>query len=215
MLNSEQLDVWMSRLRSRKSVNLRADVVAEVNAAIVDLERKPFIPWFLEVNTPLTLALDSGNVALPANFSLEREGWRPYYVLEGTVYYLTKRVEGKVVGHVTEKTSPQIYGIIGDTLEFRPLADQEYTLNFYYYARTDGGFADDGSAVSNLWLLNVPEWVFAKAAVIVARMHLRNEELARDMAQLEIRSKTDAYKYHEARKHQNQDYEVGGASDGT
>lgn len=215
MKNSEQLDIWMSRLGQRKSLRVREDMVAEINAAIRNLENKPFVPWFLEQKAQLTVSAGDTSVSLPDNFILETEHHRPYYVLDGTVYYLGKRIRGAVFGFQTTSTSPQIYGIIGNTMEFRPVADQAYTFNLYYYAKNGGSFADDDNEVTNVWVLEAEEWIFAEAAIKVAALHLQNQALGADFVGLAAAAKRDIYAKHEAREHTNQDYEVGGVSDGS
>lgn len=215
MLNSELITQWMSRLGQRKSTRVREDLLTEINSAIIMLERKPFIPWFLQKTAQLQINADVSTLNLPLDFSLERENTRPYFVEEGTVYYLTKVIAGKIYGYTTGSTRPQAYALIGDTIEFRPIADKSYTLMLRYYATTSGGVLDDDLEVSNLWLLNAPEWIASKACKMTARFHLQNQPLAADFQALELMEKRETYNYHEAREHQNQDYIVGGISDGS
>lgn len=213
--NAELIDQWMSRLGQRTSTRVRADLVAEVNSAIRNLESEAFMPWFLQSTLTLNVAIDESFRLLPTDFVIEREGTRPYYVLEGTVYYLRKMISGAIFGHVTENTRPTRYSIIGNEFHFRPVADQAYAINIPYYAKTGGGIAYDQAEVDNLWLLNAEDWVAYKALKTTAGFHLQNTQKAADFAQMEHSEKLSIYKLHQAREAQNQDYEVGGISDGS
>lgn len=216
MTNAELIEQMMSRLGQRRSVRVRADLVTEVTSAIVDLEAEPFIPWFLQDTAELAFDEGLSFVELPDDFSIEREGTRPYYVLEGTTCFLTKMISGAIFGYTTTDTSPQRYSIIGNEMHIRPVADQDYVINVPYYAKTDGaGFADNSNPISNIWLLEAREWVINKALAIVAGQHLQNERLEAKFFALEGRHKRQIYSKHIAREAQNQDYEVGGSSDGT
>lgn len=214
--NKALIDQWMSRLGQRTSTRVREDLVSEVVSAIQDLEAEPFIPWFLQATASLNFAADDSFKSLPNDFAIEREGSRPYYVLEGTTYFLTKMVSGAIYGYTTEKTRPVRYSLVGDEFHIRPVADQSYTIYVPYYAKTDGaGFSDDSVDVSNIWLLEAREWVANKALAIVAGQHLQNERMEQKFFALEGRHKRKVYNKHIAREAQNQDYEVGGASDGS
>jgi hypothetical protein len=213
--NSELIDQWMSRLGQRTSTRVRADLVSEVNSAIKDLEVQPFVPWFLQKTATLSISTDDVLAALPSDFIIEREGHRPYYTREGTVHYLTKMVAGMIYGYTTTEVRPMRYAIDGNNFLFRPVADQAYTIYVPYYGKTGGGFVDDSADISNIWLLNAEEWVGAKALKMTAGTHLQNKGLAADFVGLEAAQKAAVYKLHIARESQNQDYEVGGISDGS
>jgi hypothetical protein len=216
MTNAELIEQLMSRLGQRRSTRVREDLVTEVTSAIEDLEVEPFVPWFLESTATLAFSEGLTFVDLPADFSIERESTRPYYVLEGTTYYLTKMVSGAIFGYTTSNTAPQRYSIIGNEIHIRPVADQDYTIYLPYYAKTNAsGFDDNANQISNVWLLEAKEWVANKALAIVAGQHLQNERLEAKFLALEMRHKRQIYSKHIAREAQNQDYQVGGASDGT
>ena len=215
MKNSEQIDIWMSRLGQRKSQRLRTDLVAEINAAIQDLESQPFVPWFLQKTATLSVATGDSFKDLPSDFFIEREGTRPYYVLEGTTYFMRKMISGAIFGFTTTSTRPIRYSLTGNEFHFRPVADQAYSILVPYYGKTGGGVLDDSNEVSNLWILNATEWIANKALKVTARTHAQNQPLAADFAALEIQAKNNLYRLHEAREHVNQEYEMGGVSDGS
>lgn len=211
--NSELLDQAMGRLGGRSSTPLRANVLLEINTAIDTIERGTFFPWFLEQTAELSIVENDTFKAMPTDFAIEADESRPYYVLEGTVFYLTKRFHAALQGEVP--TSVKFYAILGNDFHFRMPADQAYTINVPYYARETGNLVDDGTTVSNLWLINALDWVFGAALKVVAATRIQNDKLAVTMAAMEQKAKQDLYVFHEARINLNQDFEVGGASDGT
>jgi len=193
--NTELIDQAMSRLGQRKSERVKTDVIMEINTAIENLEKATFRPWFLEKTATLSVVLNDTFKALPDDFLIEAEESRPYFVLEGTVHFLTKRFFGMLVGE--DPPELRYYAIRGNDFHFRfPVVDNT-------------------TPVSNLWLLNAKDWVFGKALGVVAAFHIHNNELAVSMSAAEIAARNDLYVFHEARINENQDFEVGGASDGT
>ena len=211
--NSELIDQAMGRLGGRSSTRLRADVVSEINMTIDNFEQGTFIPWFLEATATLDIAVDDTFVDLPDDFAIEADESRPYYVLEGTVYYLTKRFHGTLLGEVP--TSVMYYAIHGTEFHFRMAADQVYTILLAYYAKETGNLVDDDTEVSNLWLINAKEWVMSDALSTVANTHVQNYKLADRLALKAQKARNDLYVFHEARININQDFVVGGSSDGS
>ncbi len=211
--NAEILDLAMSRLGGRSSVRVRADVLLEINSAIDTLERGTFFPWFLEKTDTLSFVADDTFKALASDFAIEAEETRPYYVEEGKVFYLTKRFYGTLVGEVP--TGVKFYAIRGSDFHIRLAADKAYSILVPYYGRETGNLVDDGADVSNAWLIDAKDWVLAMALRTVAAVHLQNPTQATMFAQMEAKAKTDLYVFHEARINTNQDFVVGGSSDGT
>ena len=211
--NRELLDNALSRLGQRKSLRVRDDTIFEINQAIETLERGTFFPWFLEKTATLSLVVGDTFKALPTDFAIEQEDTRPFFVEEGAVKYLTKRFFGALQGEVP--TDLRFYAIRGNDFHFRIAADKAYTVTVLYMARTGGGFVDTTDDVSNLWLIDAAEYVTSMALVRVARFHLQNENLASDFVALEQKSKRDLYVHHESRVNLNQDFEVGGSTDGS
>lgn len=211
--NAEILDLGMSRLGQRSSTRVRADLLLEINNSIETLERGTFLPWFLESVTSLSVVTDDTSAALSANFLREVEDTRPYYTLSGTVYYLEKRLYGVLVGEAP--TGVDLYAIRGTTFHFRKAADQAYTINVLTYNKSNDPLVDNATAASNVWLLNAQDWILYHALVKVAALHVGFQEGGTNFADLANGAKIDLYNYHESRTHTNQDYFVGGASDGS
>lgn len=211
--NAEIIELAMSRLGQRKSTKVRADVISEINSSIEELERGTFHPWFLEETATLSIVANDVSKALPTDFLLEAEESRPYYVEEGKTYYLTKRFYAALLAE--EPTTLKYYAIRGETLHFRMAADKAYTIYVDYYAKTVDPIVDNSDTVSNPWLINAKDWVVYEALTTVAALHLQNQELGATMSVLAGKAKRDLYIHHEARISENQDFEVGGASDGS
>ncbi len=211
--NAQLLDQAMGRLGQRKSLTVRANVVLEINSTIAELERGTFLPWFLESSTDLALAVDDTSKALPTDFLREEEESRPYFTLDGTVRYLTKRFYGTLQGEAP--TNLRFYAIRGETFHFRFAADIAYTVTVDYYAKSNDAFVDNAVAVSNKWLLNAETWVLNEALKTVAALHINDAEKAATFALLAQVAKKDLYIYHESRINENQDFEVGGSSGGS
>ena len=211
--NAQFIDQAMGRLGQRTSPKIRANVLEEINTAIDDLERGTFFPWFLEKTATLNLVVDETFQALPSYWVIEADETRPYYVENGLVYYLTKRFYGALLGEVP--TTLKFYAIRGTEFHFRKVADKAYTVIIPYYAKTVDPLVDDATAVSNLWLLEAKNWIMGKALSVVAATNLQNLPLATTMAALEVKSRIEVFNYHEARLNQGQDFEVGGATDGS
>ena len=216
MTNAQMIDLAMSRLGRRKSTDLREQVVLEINMAIDRLETGMFIPWFLEgtVETIWQGSSQQGYTWLGPQFSKEVENTRPYYVLDDTVHYLEKRFYGVLVGE--EPTGIEYYAIRGQN-EFHVRKVPEVDMSIYVpiYLKSVSPLLDDDEEVNNSWLLYAHDWVIAEALSYVAAFHLNNEKLATIHEIAARKAKNDQYTFHEARKHENQDYFVGGASDGT
>ena len=212
--NSELLDQAMSRLGQRSSTRVRSDVVVEINKAITRFERGTFLPWFLEAEEALVFASGESSQAMSADFLREAEDTRPFYTLEGTVYFLEKRLYGVLMGLGAE-TSVKYYAIRGETFYIRMEAEQAYSITVPSYRKQNDPIADNASEVSNEWLLSAEDWVVNEALAKVAAFHLHNQKLAADLKGDATGAKNDLYIYHESRVHTNQDYFVGGSSDGS
>lgn len=210
--NSELLSNAMGRLGQRTSLKVRAALLYELNLAIQTLESGTFFPWFLEGTAELSVSKGETFVALPVDFALEVEEARPYFTLDGQVNYLHKRFYAQLQGETT--AAMQFYALHGNELHFRAPAPEDLTINFLYVKKTGGGVKDDDSAVSNLWLLNVEDWVVNEALAKVAAFHVNDANKASEFVALSQKAKRDAYVYHESRKHTSMEYSVGGASDG-
>ena len=211
--NAEVIDQAMSRLGKRASTRLRADVLTEINAAIDAAEKAPFLPWFLQDLGSISATSSATSASLPADFLREEEDTRPYYVLSGTNYYLSKRLYNMLEGETP--TSLSLYSIRGTTFYYKAAPSDALTIYLPYYKSVGGDLADDGSAVSNLWLLNARNYILAKALHMVASTVVRDDNLAREQAALRTDAWRDLVAFHESIQVENLDAYVGGASDGS
>jgi len=211
--NAEVLDLAMSRLGQRSSLRVRTDVLAEINATIDRLERGTFIPWFLEKTASLAFGVGDTSQPLPTDFAIEADESRPHFVLNGTVFYLTKRFAAAIQGEIPNAV--RFYAISGNNFLIRKAADIAYTILVPYYGRVTGNLVDDATAVSNLWLIDAKDWVLYEALTTVAAIQIQNDKLSQKMAVLAAGAKREVYNFHEARININQDFVVGGSSDGS
>lgn len=211
--NKELIDLAMSRLGSRKSQRLRDSVVSEINQAIVTLERGTFLPWFLQNTASLVFAAGDTIKALPATFAREQEDTRPYFLTDTKATFLTKRLYPQLLRE--EPNEIALYSINGNDFHLRRVPTEAITIYVDYYARIGGTLVDNEDAISNSWLLDASDWVLGKALKTVALGPGGNRNLATDMAALETSARNDIYAYHESRVHTNQDYEVGGSTNGS
>jgi hypothetical protein len=211
--NAQLIDQAMSRLGQRKSTRVRSDIVSEINTAINTLERGDFHPWFLEETATLSVVSGESFKVLPTDYLIEADDSRPYFIESGTTYFLTKRFYGVLMG----ETPPELrfYAIRGEEFHFRMVADKAYTIYVPYYAKQTGNLVDDDTVVSNKWLIEAFDWTISEALKVVASVHLHSTELAQTHAAIALRAKRDIFKHHEARVNKNQDFEVGGATDGS
>ena len=215
LLNRGVIDLGMARLGQRTSTVVRSQLLTEIKKTIQRLERGPFLPWFLERTIQLNVTENDTYVSLGNFFLREAEESRPYYVLDGTVYYLTKRYYGALLGETP--TSIKYYAIRGTEFHFRMAADQSYTINVpaYFKDPWQTEITDTYVTTESLWLLNALDWVLEDALSKVAALHLHDMEKAQLHMAAAAMAKKELYVYHESRVHENQDFEVGGATDGS
>ena len=213
MTNKTLIDDAMTRLGGRSSTRVRTGVVSEINKAIAFLERGEFLPWFLQSSTTLAIAANSNTATLPTDFLKEDEDARPYYTLDGKVYYLTKRFYAAMEG--LEPDDTVFYAIRGNTFYVKRIPTEALSIEFLYLAQSNDPLMDNETAVSNVWLLNAEEWVVSRALRFVAMSHIQNSNLARDLQRSELEAKRNLYNYHISREIDAHDLEVGGATDGS
>jgi len=210
--HSEIIDLGMSRLGRRRSTEVRRDLVTEINSFLKRLSRQSFKPWFLMDMD--TLTFEAGEVVKPLadDFSLEVEASRPFFTYDGEVEYLQKLSYAMLEGQTGTKN---FYAIEGNNIHIRPTPSEQQVVSFLYYKNDEGELVDNAIEATNLWLVNAEDWIVNSAASRVARFHTIARDLAQDLADDAREFKTELYVLHEARKHQNMDYYVGGASDGS
>lgn len=214
---TEIIDFAMSRLGKRSSTSLRADVIDEINAAIDRLERGDFKPWFLQSTIAATFTNEGDDTAtLASTFGGEQEESRPWWQDDdGEKHFLTKRFYGQLLTETT--TEVRYYSIVGNTSFLIAAAAPEdgFTVTVPSYLRYTGDLADTDDTVTNPWLIDAKDWVLMSALRRVASLHLRDMELVGILQGLEAEAKREVYIYHELRMNMNQEYRVGGSSDGT
>lgn len=182
------LDIVMDRL-ARTSTDLRARALREMNLLMhTKLEMGPSPPWFLlqdDQSTMVTVA-NVEYVALPTGFlrfddDNEVGGLAIY---DSTITgpdkwrWLPRSGYNKMQNYYYGEDSgstPVVYDLAMNRAYLRPVPDAVYQLRIMaYFADTDC----TDSAAANLWLTNAADVLIAETAGHMARVHLRNPELA-------------------------------------
>lgn len=213
--NTENIDLMMSRLGQRRSERVRADAIAELNAAIVDKERQPFIPWFLAGTEQVAVSTGETFKLISNNYLREVEDTQPYYMLDGRPKRLLKVTVEELDLYNGSATAPEVYTIIGNEFHFRPMADEPRTIFVRCYTRSADPIVDNDQETSNPWLINAFEYITSAALKKVAGLHIKDQEGAANFTALETQHRRELYTFHESRIHVGQDYFVGGISNGT
>lgn len=224
--NAEILDLAMSRLGHRTSPKVRADTLQELNVAIDTAERAPWLPWFLASDYVALVPAGAYYTVLPSNFLREKEDTRPYTLDGVKATHLTKVPFGMLQSQ-DPATAFSLYSIqVGDgrnqgggiekLIHFRAAgaADSQLVYMNLYRAQT-GDVVDDTSNISNLWLTEARDYIMFKALRTVAEFHIQNDKLAQLFAIREFQALKILVDYHVSLDSENQDYFVGGSSDGS
>lgn len=212
MNNAQFLDRVMDRLGRRKSTDLRANVVLELQIKKAEYETGATLPWWLEsIPTlgPTTQGLSG--FTLPTNLIREMEDGavRVLDPDDGTEYYPRKKsysdVQAQTVAGVLGP--PQIYAIFGDSIYFAPLMAKAYTFIIPgYYSSPD--LTDDTSALTG-WYKYAPQLMLCGVVAVVAETPLQNYNLSNLYRQREVDQKAILWRSIEARLNANRDVEIG------
>lgn len=191
MNGNDAIDMIMDRLNRTDSA-LRSTILREMNLLMHSkLEMGPSPPWFLLADDPTTMVTVAGQewVTLPTGFlrfddDAEIGG---IFIYDSEItgpdrwQELPRSSYNKMQNYYYAEDSgsvPAVYDLVDDKAYFRPVPDDVYQLRIWgYFADTD---CTDG-ATANQWLTKAPDVLIAETAHQVARVHLRNPELAQSM----------------------------------
>lgn len=175
------------------------------------LEGAAFVPWFLlsENLTESTVAAEE-RVLIPNKFLREYEGGALWVFDTG----LAKWIEIKKDNYdyllnkfPTGEAIPTHYALDNKYFRLKPTPDKVYTLRIKCYLRSESLATN----VENDWLLNASDWLLAEVGALLAKLHIRNEKLAKEFkSDIEV-AKNRLYIMHEAREHANRNYTMGDA----
>lgn len=184
MLNSEVLDILMGRLGRRDSSVLRSVCLQEMNVAIRELERGPVKPWFMETTLEGNLVAEQDYITLPSAFLMEvEEGTFEVENEEERWCDLVKVTREKIRKETrnVDPAFPEGYAIWGNRMLFGPTPDQDYAYRLDCYQRTSA-MVDNGSEVTNSWLLEAFDYIAYKTLIVVVRDHIREQTAATNFA---------------------------------
>lgn len=189
MTGAQALDILMSRLGSRTDAALRAALLLEINYKMRELERMPFLPWFLqdEDSTVVTTA-NVEYASVPADFLRFDDDWGGVFYQDTAISGPDQWVELTRTPYPTMKqkhsedeagNTPQLFDIIRQRIYLRPIPDGVYTLRFLGYF-ADTAIADDET--TNQWLTEGFDWLLAETGFKVASLQMQHAELAKVFA---------------------------------
>lgn len=208
MNTAETLTLMLERLGNRKSSDIRAKCLRELNRALERLESGAFLPWFLEKEWTPSTSTGIDHIDLPSDFLMEVEEGNLRVYLNNDWSPIDTKVDLEVLRDAVYDSAgvPQAYAIFGEKLYIGPTPDGAYQLSLPYYQRS-AALVDDATSNSR-WLREGGEWLICTALQRVAKYHIRDNEAAADFKTEARDAKTELYKAHEARKHVNQDYKM-------
>jgi len=203
--NAQLLTIMMQRLGDRKSPELRARVLFELNQRIAQLEQGPTLPWFLQSIWTFPVVGGQRSYALPGEFLRELEEGR-LLIWNGSVAL----GESTKVGYEElplETGLPTNYALFGESLYFGGVPDRDYTATLDHFVSSDP-ISDNAALVTNPWLINGFNYVSLYALRLVAQFHTQNAELAARF-DLELRDAADRFwRMVETRQHINRRYQI-------
>lgn len=194
---------------------------AEMALAQFEVENGVFLPWFLERDEILTLAVNGVSVALPARFLREfgddNEGG--VFALDPVTGAQTKLSRVGVGKGSTElgqlvvavdpdfpPGKPEAYALRKDKLDFFPRNDNTERMIRYIYLGMDD---EQVTNVENLWLKWAPDVLIAKTCVMLAEhivsMETNVSAFDRDLQRAMSRLHTN----HEARMNEGRYAQLG------
>ncbi len=177
MTRDEAVSIIEDRLGQR-GTTFDTQIITEMKAMQVQLERMPTLPWFLLYHdTSLVMVAETQTVTVPSGFLLE-DDYSYMYVIDTDASSTTKRcVKGtydelKGSSYFGTNKLPERFALQKKELYFFPTPDAAYSIDWFYYA------ADTvlSTNVTNEWLTEAPELLISKTGLKIAR-YLRNVDL--------------------------------------
>lgn len=211
MLNSEVLDLIQGRLGNRTGSVIRTKVLSELNEKIRQLELRETLPWFLEDIWEPTAIASQDYIALPSDF-LRLNDETNVEVRNTTI---TPPQWSKLVkvsyAKLREETAnaeaqlPAGFAFYGERMYLGPTPDTTYAFRVPYFKRT-APLVDNSSAVSNKWLLEFFNYVTLDTIMFLAKTHLRDVQLQRNIVDELRDARAGVILAVEARLHAGREY---------
>lgn len=208
--NAENITLMMLRLGSRSSPTLRGQLVLELNKTIRELERGATKPWFMEDRLDGTLVAGQDWAPMPDTFLEEVE--EGHLRIQNNItkkWCQLVKLDYDRMQHQSENCDPAVpvaYAMRGEKLFFAPAPVFAYPYRWEAFVRTPP-VPDDTAETTNKWLLEFFDYTSLTTLNKVARLHIRAQEIMRDIAQ-PLKEAADAYwRACEARQQANRNYE--------
>lgn len=208
MQNAEFITNIMQRLGNRRSPELRANVVIELNEKIRQLDQGLSPPWFLETYSTGTTTAGVNYVNVPDGFVREvEEGRFKVQNSEGQWIPLFKMQIERLEDETENATSafPEGYALFGSRFYLGPTPDAVYAYKIPCIIRTSP-IVDNTQEATNPWILNFFNYISLETVDIVARTHIQSSEIPGKIADQLSQARVDFWRIVEARKHVNMDY---------
>ncbi|HMX92345.1 MAG TPA: hypothetical protein PKV55_07360 [Nitrospira sp.] len=174
------------------------------------LEEHPWLPWFCETSLTIPTALVSGTetLVLPTDFLREIEDERIWLVNSlGSKRELDKYASGQIRTRFALNGSPAAYALLASDILFRPIPEENYTIEWRYY----GAQADmSATAGTTPWTQYASAVVIAEVGAVIAGRHILNPTLEAQFRNDATVAWDNLYKKHEARQDVNREPVLGG-----
>lgn len=210
--NAENIALTMQRLGSRSSPTLRAQILAEMNKAIRELERGPTKPWFMESRLTGVLVVGQDYIEQPATFLGEHEEGslrlRDISTTPSKWGALTKE-DYDAIQYKAENCDPGkpcAYALMGTRVYFDREADLAYPYRWEAMVRTTL-IVDNTVESTNPWLTEFFDLISLSAAMKVARLHIKSAELAAELRPELDQARDSFWRECESRQQVNRNYE--------
>ena len=201
----------LARLGFRKSDNVRALCVSELNASIQEHERGTFHPWFLEKSWEDTMQANSAFIEHPDDWLLEVEDsgfliQLPNGTWAGNLNKISyEELQKKYIN--TDPSLPQAYALFGTKFYLGPIPNTSYNFHFTYIAKTEP-IVDNQDEASNKWLMGGFNMITFHALTQVALGGVGAKDKIGTFAARYTEARQSTYKYHESRQSTNRNYDL-------
>lgn len=186
MIKDDAETAIANRLGKRTHLKTDSSIENEMDLQQAFLERRAFLPWFLETDfTSFQTGTSTQTLAQPSDFIrfAERQELEVLDPTDGYYYPVPREaIDFLRAENLTEgEGMPKNFEILGTDFYFFPTPDKQYTLRGRYYAADSLPSAITAGQTNN-WLTYAPNVLIARTAYIMS-VHLQNPTLAEILRQ--------------------------------
>jgi len=217
MTRAEAVTLIQRQLAFR--TNLEDEIIAELQAAQIQLEAEAIKPWFLvSEDSYIDTTSDEQRVAVPSDFIEEVDEAVLRYVpddvsgddpeidlIKGDYDELRKTYSDEDTGTV-EAGAPEAYALLGNYFRIFPTPDDTYTLHMIYY-KQDTTLSTN---VENNWLKYVPYLLMGVAGQQIAGGPLRDKDAFAIFQSWEAKGRDALMRKNTSRDVANRNLQIGG-----